>query len=278
LKNIESELGDIDPKLKRSIILEIREHLNEKIEDIRSSKNIPKLSPKQIEIILNDFGEPKEISNEYRRQLSEERITTRRKKESPKRRIIVIIIFIFLMSSILIPIFNILWISDDDGDDNDDQDENIIYPGHGLVNIKIGDDLDKIKEEFGEPEEIVDTDQYTWVSYNVKLSIDFLINKTTTKIKEIRFNTGFTGQLENGISFKSNLNDVLNSSGGALNTIQVNYTDYQQSSSGYDRVLYELVDENSIVTNCKFIDSKQGILYWFDSDKKVSQIVVFRAF
>lgn len=182
------------------------------------------------------------------------------------------------MSSILIPIFNILWLSDEDGDDDEEQHDIIIYPGKGLINIQIGDDLDKIKEEFGEPEEIVDANKNTWVSYNKKLGIDFLLNKTTTKIKEIRFNTGFTGQLENGISLNSNLNDVLNGSGGAQTTVQVNYSEYQQTSDGYDRVLYELIDENNIVTNCKFIDSKQGILYWFDTDKKVTQIVVFRAF
>ena len=263
--------------MKRSIIQEIREHLHEKIEDIRNSKNISKLSSKEIENILNDFGEPKEISNEYRRQLSEERMPTRRKKESPKKRIIVIIIFIFLMSSILIPIFNILWLTEEDGNDDIELQDNIIYPGIGIKNIQVGDALDKIIEVYGEPEDRAEGSNTIWLSYSEKTGMDFLLRKETEKIIEIRFNSGFNGQHENGLKIGSALDEVLNKSSGAIITVQSNSSETQLNVNGTDKVLYEKIVDGNVVAY-KFVDAKKGILYWFDTDKKVTQIVVYKPF
>ena len=44
---------------------------------------------------------------------------------------------------------------------------------------------------------------------------------------------------------------------------------------GSDRVLYKQIREGEL-SSYKFYDRKRGILYWFDRDKKATQIVVFR--
>lgn len=277
LRNIENELIDINLSLKKSILREIEEHLNEKVEDAKKSKKISKISSSEIDSILKDFGEPKEIAIEYRRQLSEERMSPRRKKGSKKKRIMVILIFIFLMSSILIPIFNVLWLTNDEGNNYKELQDNIIYPGIGLKNIQVGDTLDKIIEVYGEPEDSAEGSNTIGLSYREKKGMNFLLRKESEKIIEIRFNSGFDGQLENGLKIGSELDEVLNKSFGALKTVQANVNETQLTLNGTDKVLYEQIIDGNI-NAYKFIDAKKGILYWFDTDKKVSQIVVYKPF
>jgi hypothetical protein len=45
---------------------------------------------------------------------------------------------------------------------------------------------------------------------------------------------------------------------------------------GTDRVLYEQVIDGNI-TAYKYIDAERGILYWFNLNKELTQIVVFKA-
>ncbi len=277
LMTIENELTEIEPRLKKSIIQEIRGHLYEKVEDLKKSKNILKLTSKQIENILKDFGEPKEISNEYLRQLSEERLSSHRKGGLTRKSIIAIIIIILLVISLLIPFFNIINVTDDNGNEGKIQTDTTIYPGIGLKNIQIGDGYDKIIDIYGEPENKVVGTNTIGLSYNEQNGMDFLLRKETEKIIEIRFNLGYEGTLENGIKIGSDLEEVLNKSSGVIKTIQANVTETQFTLNGTDRVLYEEIIDGDVVAY-KFVDAKRGILYWFNKDKKVTQIVVFDSF
>ncbi|WP_455392557.1 HAAS signaling domain-containing protein [[Eubacterium] cellulosolvens] len=105
LKNIDAELVDVDSGLRNSILQEIEEHLTEKIEDVKISKKVTKLSSKKIKEILKEFGEPKEIAIEYRRQLDEAQEFGKRAKKSVTRSFILpfigfIAIFILIVAVI----------------------------------------------------------------------------------------------------------------------------------------------------------------------------------
>jgi hypothetical protein len=271
LKSIEKELIDIDEKTKKSIIQEISEHLDEKIEDVKKSRKVSELSPKRLRKILEEFGEPQEIAREYRRQLSEEQIPVSGTKKSNKKKVVASIIAVCVVLSLIFAIFTVIDFNDEKKDDK------TIIPGKGLEVIQIGDDLDEVKDVFGEPEYIVDSNELIWVSYRYEKGIDFLISNYTDKIVEIRFNSGFNGALANEISIGSTLDDVLNESGDAKNTVQANLTETTNVLLGSDRVLYEQIYEGNL-TAYKFVDAKKGILYWFDLDKTVTQIVVFRPY
>ena len=271
LKSIEKELIDIDEQTKKSIIQEISEHLDEKIEDVKKSKKVTELSQKKLKKILEEFGEPHEIAREYRRQLSEAQIAVRGIKKSNKKQVIASIIALCVVLTLIFAIFTVINFNDEKKDDK------TIIPGKGLEVIQIGDDLDEVKDVFGEPEYIVDSNELIWVSYRYEKGIDFLISNTTDKIVEIRFNSGFNGALANEISIGSILDDVLNESGGAKNTVQANLTETTNVLLGSDRVLYEQIYKGNL-TAYKFVDAKKGILYWFDLDKTVTQIVVFRPY
>lgn len=264
LKQIEKELGDIDQILKKSIIREIEEHLNDKIDKTKSMNN-GKVPEGEIKKILLEFGKPQEIAKEYQLQLSEEIQPSRNIDKSTMKRIVLPLI-IFVIVALLILSYLRLPVEDEDND--------IIYEGKGLDSIQIGDDLDKIIDQFGEPEDRVDSDNSIWLSYRENEGIDFVLSNQTERIIEIRFNLGFSGSLSNGISIGSNLDDVLNNSGGANIRVQTNYSEAQDLTYGIDKVLYEQTIDGDI-TAYKFIDAKKGILYWFDSNQKITQIVVF---
>lgn len=267
LKQIEKELGEVDQDLKKSIILEIEEHLNEKIEQARSM-NDGKLPENEINKILSEFGKPQEIAKEYKLQLSEEIQPPHNGKKSPMKKIGLTIIIIVIITMLVLSYLRLTV---------EDKDEDFIHEGKGLDSIQIDDNLDKIIDLYGEPEDRFDSDDFIWVSYKENEGIDFLLTNQTEKITEIRFNQGFTGSLSNGISIGSRLDEALNKSGGAKSIVQTNYSETQGLIYGSDKVLYEQTIGGEI-TAYKFVDAKKGILYWFDSDQKVSQIVVFKPY
>jgi hypothetical protein len=265
MKQIEKELGDIENNLKKSIIQEIEGHLTEKIQQSRKTNN-GEITKNEIEKILTDFGTPNEIALEYQRQLSEEIQPTHDNRRSARKRFLlpisaIVIIILLLMVNFTSPV--------------EDPDDNIIYEGKGLNSIQIGDNLDDIIDQYGEPEYRSDSDDLIWVSYIGEYGLDFLLIKESEVIIEIRFNPAFRGGLSNGISIGSNLDDVLNESGGAKITVQANYSETQGVTLGTDRVLYEQIIDGNI-TSYKFIDAEKGILYWFNLDRKLTQIVVFK--
>lgn len=273
LKKIERELSEIDPKLKESIVQEIKEHLEDKIEDIKKSSKVSELSPRRIKTILKDFGEPEEIASDYKRQLSEAQLFVSKKKKKVTKMIAVGISIFIIIALILIPVYYLyLYPGAPIG-----LEDKTILPGEGLDQIQVGDDLDRIEEVLGEPEQEVKTDYTIWVVYKNEYGLDFLLDKSTKTIIEIRFNSGFDGALENGIIIGTSLDEVLNATGGPKKTVQANLTETHGVLLGSDKVLYEQIFDGN-VTAYKFIDAENGILFWFDVDKMVTQIVVFRPF
>jgi hypothetical protein len=266
IKKIQNELGEIDDNLKKSIIQDIEEHLNEKIEQSRKANN-GKISQDNISKILSDFGEPREIANEYRQQLSEEIQPSPYKKKIPLKKMIFTLVVIMIVVSLIFIYFRL---------PAEDEDNNTIYEGKGLDSIQIDDNLDEIINQYGEPEDRIDSESYIWISYKGTEGLDFLLSKPNEKIVEIRFNQRFTGSLSNGISIGSHLDEVLNKSGGAKKTVQTNYSETMGVTLGTDRVLYEQVIDGNI-TAYKYIDAERGILYWFNLNKELTQIVVFKA-
>jgi hypothetical protein len=267
VKEIEKELSDIDSNLKKSIISEINEHLEDRFQVLRSSNPDSEISLEDIKKILDDFGEPKEIATEYKRQLLDEKEPSPSKNRSLVK---VIIIFSVILVFVVTVIIAGLLLMDEKG-----KTDNTIYEGMGLSSIKIGDDLDKVLDLYGDPENRIDSEHTIWLSYREKEGIDFLLNNQSKEITEIRFNPGFSGRLENGISLDQSLNEVLDLSGGYLNSTKINVNEAHNYSHGWDKVLYEIVDDTNETFSYKFIDGKKGILFWFDSSGILTQIVVF---
>lgn len=269
LKNIEKELGDADYSFKKSVLQEIDEHLNEKIEDFKHSANISSLSSDDFNKIITDFGSPSDIAEEYRRQLSlDSRAGTTKKRKGEGITIVALVLIVvallagIILNSLIEP-----------GEDTV-EDDNTIIEGMGLSTIRIGDSSGKIIDEFGEPDETVNMGTDIWLDYRTKNGMDFLLDGRWDMIIEIRFNDGFQGGLGNGIKIGSDLDEVLNKSGGAEKTVTANLTETQGVTLGADRVLYE-AKENGTTVAYKFIDVKKGVLFWFDTGEKVTQIVVF---
>ncbi|UCE75042.1 MAG: hypothetical protein JSV56_04885 [Methanomassiliicoccales archaeon] len=271
LREIEKELSDMDSDLKKSIINEINEHLEEKFHFIESPVPDSEVKAEDVKKILEDFGEPKEIASEYKRQLLDEKESfDKRKKSSAKVIILVLALLVIVVFVIIAGLFLL-------GEDKEEADSTI-YEGLGLSSIQIGDDLNKVLDTYGNPEDRVDSGNTIWLDYREKEGIDFLLNKQSEEITEIRFNPGFKGSLKNGITIGSMLDEVQNLSGGALNSTRINLSESHDYTHGWDRVLYEIVDGTGDTVSYKFIDAKKGILFWFDSSGMSTQIVVFTPF
>jgi hypothetical protein len=270
LKTIETELGDIDEDTKRSILQEIEGHLNEKIDEIKKAKKISKISPKKLKKVLEDFGEPKELADEYRRQISDAGGEVAAKKEAFRKKVIlpVTVVTIVILLIIILIMFMITTHEPEGLEDK------TIIPGEGLDAISIGDDLDTITDILGKPDDEVEVDDLLWVDYKRDHGLDFLLTKDSKRIIEIRFNPGFDGALENGIKLGSSLGDVLNKSGEANKVVDANLSETQRVLLGSDKVLYNQYYDGEL-TAYKFIDSKNGILFWFSSNQELIQIVVF---
>jgi hypothetical protein len=271
LREIESELSQVEDELKSSIIKEIDEHLEDKFQALISSMPDSEVSSDDIRRILDEFGEPKEIASEYKRQLLDEQESVPKKRTSSIK--IVILLFAILVIVVFTIIAGLLLVGEDD-----EEKENTIYEGVGLSSIQIGDDLNKVLSIYGDPEERIDSGNTIWLDYREKEGIDFLLNNQSQKIVEMRFNPGFDGSLENGITVGSMLNDVLNLSGGAHNSTKINVSESHDYTHGWDRVLYEIMDDTGDTVSYKFIDAKNGTLYWFDSSGMSIQIIIFTPF
>ena len=161
----------------------------------------------------------------------------------------------------------------DEGGDDDDGDD-VIYFGKGLEAIEIGDTEYDVIERYGEPDEDVESGGTRWLSYREDHDIDFLTNRSSHRIIEIRFNVGYEGETENGIDFDTELDDVLEEHGGALLEVNATPGEVQSITHGANRVLY-IQKEGGNITAYKFMDARKGVLYWFNEEGEINQIVVF---
>jgi len=269
LWKIKKELGDIDNSMKRSILREIEEHLEDKLEQAGKPSKGTKISSKKINKIIEEFGEPKEIAKEYKRQLFDEKSASyKEKKRSFKNVVAAGLAIMIVLSLIISTVFLVI-------SDNDEGHANTMFAGTGLDSIKLGEDMDDIQDLYGEPEVRDDSENVIWLSYRNKEGLDFLVSKQTDKIIEIRFNQGFDGSCEDGLKIGSSLEEVLDKRGDAKEIVKANQTEASGVVFGTDKVLYEIIDDDGDTVSYKFIDGKDGILFWFDSREKITQIVVF---
>ena len=152
-----------------------------------------------------------------------------------------------------------------------------IRPGRGLDVLGIGDTGDRVRAVFGEPDRVRDFGNGTaMLDYRESLSLDFLVKGNDRIVTEVRFNRGFRGRTPDGLSLGDSLDRVLQASGGATRTIAASPAETHGARLGSDRVLYEQT-RGDVVNARKFMDDHHGILYWFDVDGRVTQIVAFRA-
>jgi hypothetical protein len=151
----------------------------------------------------------------------------------------------------------------------------VISAGGGNTRIRVGDKIDKAVRVLGQPERRVVTRGMVWLVYWKRHKMDLLAYKETKEIAEIRFNIGYKGRLSNGVGLCSKLKDVLKSSGGALKTVRARVPKKLSWSRGSNRVLYEITYKG-VHGSYLFRDHCRGILYWFNLDKRVIQIVTSR--
>jgi len=151
--------------------------------------------------------------------------------------------------------------------------------GIGFDDIIVGDancTREFIISKLGQPNEDL-KDQETngwWINYKEKYGIDFWLDKNNV-LKEIRFNKGFKGKLQSGISMSSSKYDVFKVYGKPVEEKLV--------SNLNERVGRKLVhSENQILYKheswkpevSKIYYNKHWLLFWF-RDNKINQFVVF---
>lgn len=105
-----------------------------------------------------------------------------------------------------------------------------------------------------------------WQNYRARLGIDvFFGDDPQSGAREIRFNPGFAGRLTSGIGVGSTAEAVFAAYGKPVKTVAV--SDIHKDVFGL-RVFYRSPNAARI----GYWD--KGILFWFDSDGRVSQFVV----
>ena len=97
-------------------------------------------------------------------------------------------------------------------------------------------------------------------------------------ITEIHFYESFDAVLENGVKIGTQLDNVLNMSSDVNKTVQTNFSDAYNFSKGVEKVLYEIINSTGNITKYMFVDGNLGILYWFEKNKYLTQIVVFKSY
>jgi len=151
----------------------------------------------------------------------------------------------------------------------------VFVPGKGFDIIQPEDNLEKILKIFGKPETTRSFGARTQIIYHSKYHMDFLVDEESGNIREIHFNEGFEGHLENGIRIGDSLKKVLREYGGPFKTVKA--SEIHGVKFGPDKVLYEQVISGEI-TAYKFINAREGVLFWFGRDEKLIQIIVFKPF
>ena len=145
-------------------------------------------------------------------------------------------------------------------------DDFCVIEGKGFRELEIGQTTEKVISILGQPDEKFDRPN-TWYLYKRSLNLDVLFKDN--KAIEIRFNVGFKNKLRNGIGNGSSVWDVFKEYGEPVKRVKT-----LSKTMLYDNmVLYEvLIDKDN--KEYKIIYKDRGILFWFDSELKVSQFVV----
>jgi hypothetical protein len=270
MSEIEGSLSGLDRKRKVEILAEIRDDIDEKVEFFRSDKKGGgSVSDRDMEKILDDFGDPDEVALNYKMHSPEG--YKKRSISIPWPQLLgAFVLIIFLIGTITAAVLIVsLYREDQDGS---------IHMGEGIDDIKLTDGYDEISLIFGEPEDREDTDTTVWLSYREEYGLDFLLSKDMEEILEIRINDGYEGKTDEGIGIGDDLDDVFLKISEPLLSVDANWSDTHRNSEGGDRVLYNQMEGGGNILAFKYIDEKKGVLIWADSDRKITQIVVFRPY
>ena len=150
-----------------------------------------------------------------------------------------------------------------------------ILPGEGTKAFTVKDTGSHLRKILGQPDQVrVSGADKVMLDYRQTHGVDFLVDLLSDKILEIRFNRGYKGETPQGITLRDSLDKVLSASGGARETVEATGPQTHSVLLGKDRVLYKQRNKGKVLAY-KFMDGRHGILYWFDKEKKVMQIVVF---
>ncbi|MGA1873409.1 MAG: HAAS signaling domain-containing protein [Thermoplasmatota archaeon] len=267
MKKIENSLNDVDKKRRKAILEEIRDNIDDKISEYLSTNDSKKLMEEsEIETILDNFGDPEEIALNYKMHLTGN--FSAGKMQVPWKPIIITAVIILMLLSVFIA--TMFFISVDNEDNN-----NSIFIGKGLERVDLNDGRDEIINEYGVPEEREETDTTLWISYRSQYGLDFLLARCGDHILEIRINMGFEGKTEEGIGIGDDLDNVFLNISEPLLSVDVDWDDAHRNARGGDRVLYNQMEGGGNVMAFKYIDQKKGVLFWADSDRKITQIVIF---
>ncbi|MGA1822375.1 MAG: HAAS signaling domain-containing protein, partial [Thermoplasmatota archaeon] len=251
LKRIENALSGVDKSRKKAILGDIRDNIEDKIAEYQTSKNSKRtLKDSEIEMILDNFGDPEEIALNYRMHSAED--PSGGKVRIPWLPILTVVIILVLLSSIIAVMF---FIFSPDGDE-----EETIHIGEGLDGIDLDNEVDDIYREYGTPEAKEETASTLWLSYRNRYGLDFLLSNDGATILEIRINEGFEGRTEEGIGIGGDLDDVFLKISEPLLSIDANWDDTHETARGGDRVLYNPVEAGGNVLAFKYVDQKKGVL------------------
>jgi len=268
LRQLESGLNGMDPWKKTEIVSEVEGHINERIDLLRKKKGMDHIpSGEELERILDDFGPPDEMANNYKIQSIGS--VGRKSGVRPWMVLVPVIISVLLISIVILGFF---FFSEDIDDGGVDQ---TIRKGEGIDTLTIGDDIEDILRRFKEPEERIDTNGTIWLSYRESKHIDILFSSYGGGVKEIRFNEGYEGMLENGIELGDTIDRLFEMEGGPLFTHDLAKEYVDLNSEGGHRVLYRQIDDAGFTRAYKYVDERNGTLYWADANRIIVQIVVF---
>jgi len=147
-----------------------------------------------------------------------------------------------------------------------------IIEGRGLKTIGVGDDTEQALLVLGPPDSVHGGPDLVQLVYKKTHKFHFLVRRKEHKIVEARFDRGYQGRLTNGIGLDAPLSEVLRLYGGANKTVTVSMEDAHHCSQGTDKVLYHALKDGKVAAH-KFITTRHGVLFWFDAEGRVSQIV-----
>jgi hypothetical protein len=264
LEIMEEELNDLDRERRKSIISDVRDHIDERVRDVSGDPD--KVGSDVVQKVLWDFGPPDEIAEYYRMQSLGER--PERKKG--KRNQIIITVLSVIIVAILVSAGLFILLQDDNKPPGTE-----IIPGKGNERVEIGNSMEDVLEEYGEPEERIDSANTIWFSYRDLRGIDILISNDTGSVMEIRFNEGYTGKLASDIGVGSNISLLFEKEGGPEMEYDVREWLVRYHPGGYDRVLYRVFNESGNHISNKYMDGRTGILYWMTPEGEITQITVF---
>ena len=138
----------------------------------------------------------------------------------------------------------------------------LVEEGTGFDQVKLGMTPERVLAVLGKPEERIEQ-PHLWLKYRQTKGIDIIFPHGVAS--EIRFNPGFPHRLRKGPAIGTPLNVVFAAYGKPKRTVKVDSKD----GTFEDETLYELP------ASAKIIYGKDGVLFWFDGNRRVSQFVVF---